>query len=305
MINCWSSSTSSSVRDGLINGAACVGTGRSPPCVFYLTVSVVISPWQTHAINHVHWCRPTHDPTPDTSISKSLASSLAMASNSTCCPEALSSLLHQEAAEPGWNSERSQHSMIKSEFCSYRCYLVQAESCWVWTCTNWPLLRFWGKKMKFMRISQFLALDERWEVEVVGGWCCIRRQQSFARGHAYVSPLMSHHHILYDETLPCHPGCWMPLPLYVSGDNHVSRWSPSETWRLCNASIWLRHRRKTITVSVFDAHSTSVRLDSNTETEMTQRPGFLSKCCDEWLLKKASWRQLHEGKRWQNLIGTS
>lgn len=301
MINCWSSSTSSSVRDGLINGAACVGTGRSPLCVFYLTVSVVISPWQTHAINHIHWCRPTHDPTPDTSISKSLASCLVMASNSTRCPEALSSLLHQEAAEPGWNSERSQHSMIKSESCSYRCYLVQAESCWVWTCTNWPLLRFWGKKMKFMRISQFLALDNlplwaifktpvistkalvaiyvqytygciglRWMLQLAGrevrsggsgGWCCIRRQQCFAQGRAYVSPLMSHHHILYDETLPCHPGCWMPLPLYVSGDNHVSRWSPSETWRLCNASIWPRHWRKTITVSVFDAQSTSVRLD--------------------------------------------
>lgn len=31
---------------------------------------------------------------------------------------------------------------------------------------------------------------------------------------------MSHHHIVYDKPLPCHPGFWT-LPLHVSGDNCV------------------------------------------------------------------------------------
>lgn len=131
-------------------------------------------------------------------------SGLQLGYNSTWCPEAFSSVLHQEAAEQS----------------------------------------FTGMKVEGLRWMLQLAGTEV-RSGGSGGWSRIRRQQSFARGRAYVSPLMSHHHILYDENLPCHPGCWMPLPFYVSGDNYVSRWSPSETWRLCNASIWPMRRRKT------------------------------------------------------------
>lgn len=172
------------------------------------TVPVVTSPWQKHTINHVHWCRPTHDLTPDTSISKSLATSLVMAATALDVQKPF--LLCCIRAQPGWNGEKSQHSMIRSELCSYRCYPVQAESSWsryewMWTSTSWPLLRFWGQKMTFMRISQFLALDIqplsyffiyihvcgclglRWRLQLAGaevrsgrsgGWSCIRSSRA-------------------------------------------------------------------------------------------------------------------------------
>lgn len=81
-----------------------------------------------------------------------------------------------------------------------------------------------------------------------GGWSGIRRQQSSARGHAYVRALMSHRHILYEETRR------LPLPLYVSGQRpcDVSKGTPSEASDAWGASVGAEQRRRDLKPRIFD-----------------------------------------------------
>lgn len=125
-----------------------------------------------------------------------------------------------------------------------------------------------------------------------GGWSCIRRQQSFARGRAYVTPLMSHHHLLSDET-PAAPvaGCRFPFMsvemIMLQGGRRLKRGgSATLPFDRC-----VEERR--ITVGVFDAQRRKRLKVQDFFVKFWQKTfGGLVK-------------QLHEGRRSKTLTGTS
>lgn len=93
-----------------------------------LPVSDVKAPWQASLISHVHGRRPADDPTPDTSISEALASSLATARKkclmSSClfffCPASggsRSELRREETGRSNLNSAGGERHLAQADWC--------------------------------------------------------------------------------------------------------------------------------------------------------------------------------------------